>query len=206
MKISSAMIAWLAIFLGVLAWSAWHPFDDLTWWLEVMPALVALVVLAATRRRFPLTTLVYVLILVHSIILMVGGHYTYARVPLGDWISAITGADRNNYDKLGHLAQGFIPAVVAREVLIRLRVVTRRGWLAFIVVCICLAISALYELIEWWTALLTGTAADAFLGSQGYVWDTQSDMFWALAGAVLALVSLSAFHDRQLRGIAEVRR
>lgn len=203
MKVSSAMIAWLAIFVAVLAWSAWQPFDRLTWWLEVTPALVALVVMGLTRRQFPLTTLVYALILVHSIILMVGGHYTYAKVPLGDWISAITGADRNNYDKLGHLAQGFIPAIVTREVLVRLRVVTRRGWLAFIVVCICLAISALYELIEWWTALLTGTAADAFLGTQGYVWDTQSDMAWALAGAVLALLGLSSFHDRQLRSIPE---
>jgi len=202
-KVSSAMIAWLAIFVAVLAWSAWQPFDRLTWWLEVTPALVALVVMGLTRRQFPLTTLVYALILVHSIILMVGGHYTYAKVPLGDWISAITGADRNNYDKLGHLAQGFIPAIVTREVLVRLRVVTRRGWLAFIVVCICLAISALYELIEWWTALLTGTAADAFLGTQGYVWDTQSDMAWALAGAVLALLGLSSFHDRQLRSIPE---
>jgi len=202
-KISSAMIAWLAIFLAVLAWSAWQPFDRLTWWLEVTPALVALVVMGLTRRQFPLTTLVYALILVHSVILMAGGHYTYAKVPLGDWISAITGADRNNYDKLGHLAQGFIPAIVTREVLIRLRVVTRRGWLAFIVVCICLAISALYELIEWWTALLTGTGAEAFLGTQGYVWDTQSDMFWALAGAVSALLGLSALHDRQLRSIPE---
>jgi len=197
------MIAWLAIFLAVLAWSAWQPFDRLTWWLEVTPALVALVVMGLTRRQFPLTTLVYALILVHSVILMAGGHYTYAKVPLGDWISAITGADRNNYDKLGHLAQGFIPAIVTREVLIRLRVVTRRGWLAFIVVCICLAISALYELIEWWTALLTGTGAEAFLGTQGYVWDTQSDMFWALAGAVSALLGLSALHDRQLRSIPE---
>jgi len=191
-------VAWLFIFLAVLGWSAWHPHDYPTWWLEVFPALVALVLLAATRRRFPLTPLAYCLILVHAVILMVGGHYTYAEVPVGDWVRDLIGGDRNNYDKLGHLAQGFVPAIVAREVLIRNRVITRRGWLGLIVVCICLAISAFYELLEWWVALFSEQAAEAFLGTQGYEWDTQSDMAWALAGAVLALLLLSRWHDRQL--------
>lgn len=189
---------WLGAFLLVLAWSAVLPHDRFTWWLEVLPALIALVVLAATRSRFPLTSLAYLLILAHSIILMVGGHYTYAEVPAGDWIRDLTGGDRNNYDKLGHFAQGFVPAIIARELLVRLRVVNGKRWLAFIVVSICLAISAAYELLEWWAALATGVAAEAFLGTQGYAWDTQSDMLLALTGAVLALVLLGRVHDRQL--------
>jgi putative membrane protein len=193
--------AWLGVFLAVLSWSAWSPHDYPTWWLEVLPALLGLAVLAATRRRFPLTPLAYGLILVHAVILMVGGHYTYAEVPLGDWVAEWTGGTRNNYDKLGHLAQGFVPAIIAREVLARLRVVTRRGWLGLLVVALCLAISALYELIEWWVALLSDTAAEAFLGTQGYVWDTQSDMFFALVGAVAAIVFLSRLHDRQMRAL-----
>ncbi len=157
-----------------------------------------------TRTRFPLTPLAYGLILVHAIILMVGGHYTYAEVPAGDWVSEWMGGGRNNYDKLGHLAQGFVPAIVIREVLIRNRVVAKRGWLSFIVISICLAISAFYELVEWWVALLSAEAADSFLGTQGYVWDTQSDMFWALCGACLALVVLGKLHDRQIRNQALV--
>ena len=193
--------AWLVVFLAVLAWSAWAPHDYPTWWLEVLPALIGLVILAVTRRRFPLTPLVYGLILVHAVILMVGGHYTYAEVPLGDWVRDWSGGERNNYDKLGHFAQGFVPAMIAREILVRLRVVTRRGWLALIVVALCLAISAFYELIEWWVALLSDTAAEAFLGTQGYVWDTQSDMFFALAGATAAMLLLSRLHDRQLHAL-----
>ena len=189
---------WLGVFFAVLAWSAWRPHDYPTWWLEVSPALVALAVLAATRQRFPLTPLAYGLILVHAIVLMVGGHYTYAEVPAGDWLRDLVGGERNNYDKLGHFMQGFVPAIVVREVLVRLRVVSRPGWLGFIVVCICLAISAAYELIEWWVALLSEEAAEAFLGTQGYVWDTQSDMFFALFGATLALALLARWHDRQL--------
>ncbi len=191
-------IIWLTIFFLVLAWSAWNPHDFPTWWLEVLPALIALIVLFLTRQRFPLTSLAYWLILLHSVILMVGGHYTYAEVPLGDWLSEWSGGSRNNYDKLGHLAQGFIPAIVVREVLVRKSVVAIRGWLSFIVVSICLAISALYELIEWWVALLSGEAADAFLGTQGYVWDTQSDMLLAFLGAIAALLVFSALHDRQI--------
>lgn len=195
---------WLAAFFLVLAWSGWKPHDYSTWWLEIAPALIALVVLVLTRNRFVLTSLAYWLILVHAMILMVGGHYTYAEVPLGDWVADWMGADRNNYDKLGHFAQGFIPAIVIREILIRNGVVAKRGWLSPIVVCICLAISALYELIEWWVALLSEEAAESFLGTQGYVWDTQSDMLLALVGAILALVLLGKTHDRQIRNQAPV--
>lgn len=195
-------IVWLSIFFLVLIWSAWDPHDYPTWWLEVLPALIALIVLFLTWRRFPLTTLAYWLILLHSVILMVGGHYTYAEVPLGDWLAEWSGGKRNNYDKLGHLAQGFIPAIVVREVLVRNAVIAVRGWLSFIVVSICLAISALYELLEWWVALLSGEAADAFLGTQGYVWDTQSDMFLAFLGAISSLLVFSALHDRQISRLA----
>jgi putative membrane protein len=166
--------------------------------MEVVPALIGLVVVLFTRKRFPLTQLVYFLILIHAIILMVGGHYTYAQVPLGEWFSDLTGGTRNNYDKLGHLAQGFIPVMIAREILIRNRVVAVGRWLTFLLLCVVLAVSAFYELIEWWAALLNGEAADAFLGTQGYAWDTQSDMFWALCGAVLGLLTLSKLHDRQI--------
>jgi len=196
-------LAWLGVFFATLAWSAWRPHDYGTWWLEVIPALVALLVLVLTRNAFPLTSLAYTLILVHSLILMVGGHYTYAEVPAGNWLQEWTGGDRNNYDKLGHLAQGFIPAIIAREVLIRNHVIARRGWLGFIVVSICLAISAFYELIEWWVALLSEEAAESFLGTQGYVWDTQSDMFLAMVGAGAALVLLSGVHDRQVAAICK---
>jgi len=189
---------WLLLFFGVLAWSAYQPKDRYTWLLEVSPALIALVILALSYRRFPLTPLAYVLILIHSIILMIGGHYTYAEVPLFDWIRDNFDLARNNYDKVGHLAQGFIPAIIARELLLRKHVVNGRGWLNLIIVCACLAISAFYELLEWWVAVLSGTAAEAFLGTQGYVWDTQSDMFLALLGSILALLCLSRWHDRQL--------
>ena len=191
-------IIWLVIFFLALAWSAWNPHDYPTWWLEVLPALLVLIVLFLTRERFPLTPLAYWLILIHSLILMVGGHYTYAEVPVGDWVRDWTGGSRNNYDKLGHLAQGFIPAIVIREILVRNYVIAKRGWLAVIVVCICLAISAFYELLEWWVALLSDDAAESFLGTQGYVWDTQSDMFMALLGASLALLMFSRYHDRQM--------
>ena len=193
---------WVIVFFVVLAWSAIHPKDQLTWFLEVLPALVGFVVLVLTRARFPLTGLTYLLILVHCIILMVGGHYTYAEVPLFDWIRDWFGLARNNYDKVGHLAQGFVPAIVAREILLRKEVVVGRGWLAFLIVCICLAISAFYELIEWWVAIFSEEAAEAFLGTQGYTWDTQSDMMYALVGAIVALVLLPRVHDRQLNRVA----
>ena len=189
---------WLAVFMLVFAWSSIRPADTLTWILEVAPAVIRLLVLLATRKNFPLTGLVYSLILVHCIILMVGAHYTYAEVPLFDWIQDMFGQTRNNYDKLGHFAQGFIPAMVAREVLIRKDVVNGRAWLNLLAVCFCLALSAAYELIEWAVAEITGGSAEAFLGTQGYIWDTQSDMAFALTGAVAALVLLGKLHDRQL--------
>jgi len=197
-------VLWLTIFFLVLAWSGWKPHDYPTWSLEVAPALAAVVILALTRKRFPLTPLAYWLILFHALILMIGGHYTYAEVPIGDWVQEWMNGERNNYDKLGHFVQGFVPAVVIREVLIRNRVVARKGWLSLIVICICLAVSAFYELIEWWVALLSGEGAESFLGTQGYIWDTQSDMFLALVGASLALLLISKWHDSQIRAVQTI--
>lgn len=192
-------VIWIAIFVTVLAWSGVGPKDYPTWALEVIPAVVGAAVLWYTRDSFPLTSLTYVLILIHCIILIVGGHYTYAEVPVGDWVRDLFDHSRNNYDKLGHFAQGFIPAIIAREIFIRLSVFNSKRWRDFLIVCLCLAISAFYELIEWWVALLTGEGADAFLGTQGDVWDTQSDMALALFGAILALLILGRLHDRQLQ-------
>ncbi|MBA2479475.1 MAG: DUF2238 domain-containing protein, partial [Planctomycetes bacterium] len=172
--------------------------DYPTWLLEAFPALACAAILACTYRSFPLTPLVYACLLVHCAILFVGSHYTYAEVPALDWLRDRLGQSRNNYDKLGHVAQGFVPALVAREILIRKRVIAGRGWLAFLVVCFVLAISASYELIEWGAAVVMGSGADAFLGTQGYVWDTQSDMGCALLGAVGSLLILGRLHDRQL--------
>ena len=183
----------------VFCWSAWRPYDRLTWWLETAPALAGVVILIATYRRFRLTTLCYTLIAFHICVLCVGGHYTYARVPAFDWLRSVLDWQRNHYDRLGHVMQGFAPALIAREVILRLGVVNRKKWIPFLIVCICMAISAFYELIEWWAALLSGSAADDFLGGQGDVWDTQSDMALALIGAVSALLLLSRFHDRALR-------
>ncbi len=191
-------LGWVSVYLGVLVWSGIDPKDRLTWVLEVAPAVIGLAVLAATRARYPLTPLAYALVLVHAVILMVGGHYTYAEVPLFDRLAEWLGHARNNYDKLGHFAQGFVPAVLAREILRRNRVVAGRGWLGYVVITSCLALSAFYELLEWLAAELSGAAAEAFLGTQGYVWDTQSDMALALLGAVCALLLLSRVHDRQL--------
>ena len=189
---------WLTIFFAVLVWSGVSPKDQFTWFLEVLPALVGITILTLTYNKFRLTGLTYLLILIHSIILMVGGHYTYAEVPLFDWISDFFEMGRNNYDKVGHLAQGFIPAIIAREILLRKKVVAGGGWLNFIIISICLAFSAFYELIEWWVAELSGESAEAFLGTQGYIWDTQSDMALALVGSILALATLSKIHDKQL--------
>jgi len=181
-----------------LAVSGVAPHDRLTWLLEVAPILIAVPVLIASARRFPLTPLAYRLIFLHALILMLGGHYTYAEVPLGDWVADALGLARNPYDRLGHLAQGFVPALVVREILIRRSPLRPGKWLAFLVVCVCLAISAAYELIEWWSALIGGESADAFLGTQGDQWDTQWDMFTALVGAVAALALLGRYHDRQI--------
>lgn len=191
-------LAWLGIFFSVLVWSLWQPHDATIWVLEAAPAIIALVLMAATRARFPLTPLSYWLILLHSLILMVGAHYTYAEVPLFNLIRDTFELSRNHYDKLGHLAQGFIPAIVAREILLRRSPLQPGGWLFFLVLCVCLAISAFYELIEWWVAVFADSTAEAFLGMQGYIWDTQSDMFMALIGAFAAQLSLSRWHDRQL--------
>lgn len=191
--------AWLAIYAAVLAWSGIQPKDPFTWFLEVFPALIGGVVLAITFRSFRLTPLVYILILVHCVILMVGGHYTYAEVPLFDYLKELMGSSRNNYDKLGHFAQGFVPAMIAREIVIRKKIINGAGWQSFFIVSFCLGFSAFYELIEWWVALATGEGAEAFLGTQGYLWDTQSDMALALAGAIVALVSLRRLHDAQLK-------
>ena len=196
-------LALLAAVLGVLAWSGVAPYDRLTWWLEVAPTIAGLVALAVTWRRFCLTDLALTLIAVHMILLCVGGKYTYALVPLGDWARETFHLSRNHYDRLGHCAQGFVPAILAREILLRQGVLARRDWLPFLVVCICGAISASYELIEWLVARTSKEAADSFLGTQGDPWDTQTDMALAFAGAILALLTLVRWHDAQL---AKLRR
>jgi putative membrane protein len=183
--------------IGLIA-SGWSPFDRTTWWLEVFPCFVGLAVMWATRTKLPLTDLLYTLILIHGLILMLGGAYTYARVPLGFWMQDWFGFGRNNYDKIGHFAQGFVPAIIARELLIRKWKIPQRGLVAFLAISICLAFSAFYELVEWWAALGLGQGADEFLGTQGDPWDTQSDMFLALVGAIAALVTLGKWHDHQI--------
>jgi putative membrane protein len=193
--------ALLAIFLAVLAWSLIRPHDYFTWFLESFPALIGIVIVIALRHRFPLTPLLLVLLTIHAAILMIGGHYTYAEVPIGFWVRDLLHASRNDYDRVGHFAQGFVPAIVAREILIRRNVVRGRGWLYFIVVAICLAISATYELLEWRVSIATGSKGDAFLGTQGDVWDTQEDMATALAGALIAPLLLGRLHDRQIAAI-----
>jgi putative membrane protein len=187
----------MCVVVLVFIWSAIHPHDYLTWFLEVLPVIIALPILIFSYQKFPLTSLLYVLILLHAIILMVGGHYTYAEVPPFNWLRDTFDLSRNYYDRVGHFAQGFVPAMIAREILIRKNIV-KTGWLFFMVCCICLSISACYEFIEWWVALASGEAAEAFLGTQGDVWDTQWDMFIALIGAILAQVLLANFHNKQL--------
>ena len=190
---------WIIIFFSVFSWSAVNPKDYLTWFLEVFPAVIGLIVIAITYNSFRLTPLLYILILIHCIILMVGGHYTYAEVPLFDDLKGLFGFERNNYDKVGHLAQGFIPALIARELIIRKAVINGKRWRNFFILCFVLASSAFYELLEWWVAAASGEDAVAFLATQGYEWDTQSDMFIALIGAIFGLVLLSRLHDRQLK-------
>lgn len=191
-----------AFLLGALAvvtlWSAVGPYDRTVWWLETVPAFLGLAILALTFRRYPLTPLVYALIALHMVILLVGGHFTYARVPLFDWIRDTLGLARNHFDRLGHFAQGFVPAMVAREILVRGRVVRTGGWLLFIVVSICVAISAAYEWVEWWVAVASRTGAEEFLATQGDPWDTQKDMFIAGIGALAAMLVMARWHDRQL--------
>ena len=195
-----------AVFAAVLivfVWSGWAPKDRLTWILEVFPAILAAPILIATRKRFPLTPLAYVLIGIHAAILMVGGRYTYAEVPLFNWIRDALHAARNDYDRVGHFAQGFVPAIVGREILLRKSPLRRGGWLFFLVLCVCMAISATYELFEWGTALASGAKSDAFLGTQGDPWDTQEDMATAGVGALTALLVMAPLHDRQLARLAE---
>jgi len=193
---------WLGVYITVLVWSGIHPKDTFTWFLEVVPALIGFIIILFTYKKFPLTPLLYTLILIHMIVLMVGGHYTYAEVPLFDTIKELLHQARNNYDKVGHFMQGFMPAILAREILIRKHIVTAsKLWLNYIILSIVLAFSAFYELVEWWVALATGDDAEAFLGTQGYVWDTQSDMMYALIGGIMALILLSHWHDKQLKNI-----
>lgn len=192
------LAALLLLLVTVFVWSAINPYDRPTWFLEVLPVIIALPVLCISYKRFPLTPLVYVLILIHAIILMIGAHYTYAQVPLFSWMRDHFELSRNYYDRLGHFAQGFVPAIIAREILLRKQVVKRGLWLFFIVCCICLSISAFYELIEWWVAIAAGVAAEAFLGTQGDIWDTQWDMLTALIGAICAQIFLKNHHDQQL--------
>lgn len=196
-------ILWIFIYLAVLIWSGIAPKDLFTWFLEVLPALIGAVILFFTYHSFRLTPLLYGLILGHCIVLMVGGHYTYAEVPLFDTIKDLFNLQRNNYDKVGHFVQGFVPAIIAREILIRKSIVNGKAWLNVIVVSICLAFSAFYELIEWWVAISTGEDAEAFLGTQGYVWDTQSDMAIALLGALCAIIFLAKYHDKQLFNLSK---
>lgn len=189
----------LALFFAVLIWSGIRPFDRFTWFLEVLPALIAVPILVFTHQRFPFTRLVYVLILLHACILMIGGHFTYAREPVFAWLAQVMHWPRNNFDKLGHFAQGFVPAIIAREVFLRRTPLRRSGWLFFLVVCFCGALSASYELFEWLMAVTSGSKANDFLGEQGYAWDTQTDMLMAFIGAIVAQLALTRLHDRQLR-------
>jgi putative membrane protein len=192
-------LALLILIAVALVLSGLAPNDRGTWWLEIFPILIGVPILVATYRRFPLTTLVYTLLAVHALILMVGGHYTYARVPLGFWAQDLFGFARNHYDRLGHFAQGFIPAILVREILLRTSPLRPGRWLFVLVTAVCLAFSACYEFIEWWAALAGGESADAFLGTQGDVWDTQWDMFFALIGAITAQLTLGSVHDRALK-------
>ena len=189
----------------MFVWSAVRPHDYFTWALEVAPALVAAVLLVLTYPRFRFTMLAYWLMAIHATILLIGGHYTYALVPLGEWLRSAFDLGRNHYDRVGHFAQGFVPAIIAREILVRCSPLKEGPWLRFLVLCVCLAISATYELFEWRVAVLTGSMSDDFLGTQGDPWDTQKDMATALIGAVTALLFLSHWHDRQLSALREAQ-
>src|SRR5687767_8012123 len=197
-KTSREPVVLMVLAMIALVISGINPVERGTWWLEVAPVLIGIPILALTYRKFPLTPLLYRLLFVHALILVLGGHYTYAKVPLGFWIQETFGFARNHYDRIGHFAQGFIPAILTREILVRCSPLQPGKWLAFVVVSVCLAFSACYELIEWAAALIGGSSAESFLGTQGDVWDTQSDMFMALLGAILALLLLSRVHQRAI--------
>jgi putative membrane protein len=197
MKLNKYWILTAAFIIG-LSISAIRPHDYFTWFLEVFPAIIGAAVLIATFHQFRFTTFTYLLILVHCYILFVGGHYTYAEVPLFDWIKEVFHQSRNNYDKVGHFAQGFVPAAIVRELFMRQGIVKKGGWLAFLTVCVCMSISVFYEFLEWFVAVASGESAEAFLGTQGYVWDTQSDMLFATIGALCMVVVVARFHNRQI--------
>lgn len=199
MKLPRENLMLLVLLVLALLFSAINPYDGLTWWLETFPVLLGLPLVLLTAKKFPLTPLSYRLLFIHGLILIVGAHYTYARVPVGFWAQDLFDLSRNHYDRLGHLAQGFIPAILAREILIRRSALQAGKWLFFLVLCVCLAISAFYELIEWWVAIAAQQGAVEFLGTQGDVWDTQSDMMMALIGSVLAQLLLAKGHDRALK-------
>jgi putative membrane protein len=198
MRRSTALTALLLAALAVLVISGIEPYDRLTWWMEVMPVLIALPVLVFTRRIFPLTPLLYGLLFFHGLVLMLGGHYTYSRVPLGYWLQDWFDFARNHYDRIGHLTQGFVPAILVREILIRLTPLKPGGWLFFLVCCVVLAVSATYEFVEWWASLIYGAEADSFLATQGDIWDTQWDMLLALVGCLVSQLLLTDWHNRQL--------
>ncbi len=206
MASNKELAALLMITLAVMAWSWIDAASRSIWWAEAIPVVIAMPLLWATRARFPLTRLCYTLICIHCIILLVGAHYTYAHVPLGFWLQGIFDFSRNHYDRIGHFAQGFVPAIIARELLIRHRVVSDTLWRPFLVTCFCLAFSAFYELIEWWSAVFAGDGSVEFLGTQGDIWDAQWDMFLALLGAITAQLLLSRLHDRQLAQIDQTER
>ena len=191
----------LAVFFGTLIWSIINPKEGFTCFLEIIPAIIGLIVLVFTFKKFRFTDFTYFFILIHCIILFIGGHYTYAEVPLFDWIKEVFDQSRNNYDKVGHFAQGFVPALIIRELFIRKNVIANKSFFNFIIVSICLAISAAYEFIEWGVSLATGEGGDAFLGTQGYIWDTQSDMLYATIGAICALLFLSKVQDKYLEKV-----
>ena len=196
-------LALLGLVTAVFVWSGWRPADRVTWWLEVLPVVITVPLLIATRRRFPWTTLTYLLGCVHLIILMVGGHYTYAEVPLGDWAREAFDFSRNHYDRLGHVAQGFLPAIAMRELALRTGAVRRGVWIWIVATCVPLAFAAFYEMLEWWAALVSEEASASFLGTQGDHWDTQWDMFLCLCGALAAQVWLGRFHDRQIAAFSD---
>lgn len=191
----------MGLYGTVFLWSAINPKDYFTWFLEVVPALIGFAILVFTHKRYPLTPLSYLMITLHCCVLFVGGHYTYAEVPLFDWLRDSFDQSRNNYDKIGHFAQGLVPAIIARELFVRGKIVAKKKWIPYFVISSSLAISAVYELLEWAVAALTGESAEAFLGTQGYMWDTQSDMLYAGMGAISALLLFSKLHDRQLRQV-----
>lgn len=203
-RLTLVLVLTLIVAVALVA-SGIEPRDRITWWMEVAPVLIAAPILALTYRRYPLTHLLYVLIALHALVLIYGGAYTYSHVPLGFWLQDVLGTVRNPYDKIGHFMQGFVPALLAREILARGYYVNGRAMLHFICVCIALAISAFYELVEWWAGLAMGQDAHEFLGTQGDTWDTQSDMFWALLGAIAALALLALWHDRQLRAMGVLK-